>query len=102
MNVMQIMDRKVITFLTTEHLLAHVYTGKTNYLTNQEVTKPAVMHEYNKYMGGVDQNDQLTKYSAFTYRSTKWWKNVFYLFIEFMYGERWLKNNFLLSCMLRH
>ena len=33
---------------------------------------------YNKYMGGVDCNDQLLQYSAFSKRTIKWWKKVFF------------------------
>ena len=31
---------------------------------------------YDKYMGGVDSNDQLLQYSAYDRRSLKWWKKV--------------------------
>ena len=30
------------------------------------------------YMGCVDCNDQLLKYSAFNHRTLKWWKKVFF------------------------
>ena len=34
------------------------------------------MHQYNTYMGGVDTNDQLLKYSAYSRRCSKWWEKV--------------------------
>ena len=37
-----------------------------------------MMIKYNKYMGGVDANDQLLKYSHFSKRTIKWWKKVFF------------------------
>jgi len=40
--------------------------------------KHSIIHNYNKYMGGVDSNDQLLKYSAFSRRTVKWWKKVFF------------------------
>ena len=72
------MDRKVVTFLTSEHNLDLIPTGKTNYRNKEPITKPKVMLMYNKFMGGVDRNDQLAKYSAFNHRSLKWWKKVFF------------------------
>ena len=33
---------------------------------------------YIKYMGRVDCNDQLIKYSAFSHRTCKWWKKVLF------------------------
>ena len=36
------------------------------------------MIKCNKYMGGVDANDQLLKYSYFSKRMIKWWKKVFF------------------------
>ena len=78
MNLLRIMDRKVVTFLTSEHNLDLIPTGKTNYRNKEPITKPEVMHMYNKFMGGVDRNDQLSKYSAFNHCSLKWWKKVFF------------------------
>ena len=78
MNLLRIMDRKVVTFLTSEHNLDLIPTGKSNYRNKEPITKPVVMHMYNKFMGGVDRNDQLGKYSAFNHRSLKWWKKVLF------------------------
>ena len=71
MNLLRFLDRKVVTFLTTEHDLDHIPTGKINFCTKEDITKPKVMHQYNQFMGGVDRNDQLAKYSAFNHRSCK-------------------------------
>jgi len=35
----------------------------------EEVSKPAVIQEYNNYMGGVDKGYQLVRYYPFSYRS---------------------------------
>ena len=80
MNLLRFLDRKVVTFLTTEHDLDLIPTGKINFRTKEDITKPKAMHQYNQFMGGVDRNDQLAKYSAFNHRSCKGWKKVFFAF----------------------
>ena len=78
MMAMRIVDRKIVTFLSTEHNSTLVNTGKVDRETKEVILKPDVMHSYNQFMGGVDLNDQLAKYSAFNHRSCKWWKKVFF------------------------
>ena len=46
------------------------------------VQKPAVIEDYNKYMGGVDKSDQLVAYYGFRHSSKKWWKRAFFHLIE--------------------
>ena len=74
----RVIDRKIVTFLSTEHDVGLLDTGNVNPRTKEPIIKPKVMHEYNKHMGGVDPNDQLAKYSAFNRRTCKWWKKVFF------------------------
>ena len=45
--------------------------------------KPVVVMDYNQFMLGVDKLDQLVSYYSFTHRSLKWWKKVFFWFLEF-------------------
>ena len=78
MMAMRIVDRKIVTFLSTEHNSTLVNTGKVDRETKEVILKPDVMHSYNQFMGGVDLNDQLAKYSAFNHRSCKCWKKVFF------------------------
>ena len=40
----------------------------------ETIQKPAVVEEYNQYMGGVDKSDQLVVYYGFRQSSKKWWK----------------------------
>ena len=48
-----------------------------------EVTKPAVIHEYNQSMNGCDRVDQMLQYYGFfTRKTTKWWKRIFYWSLE--------------------
>ena len=64
--------------LSTGHNCKLVSTGKRHYQTREILSKTRIVHEYNKYMGGVDRNDQLLKYSAFNKRSVKWWKKLLF------------------------
>ena len=78
MMAMRIVDRKIVTFLSTEHNSTLINTGKVDRETKEPILKPEVMNYYNQFMGGVNLNDQLAKYSAFNHRSCKWWKKVFF------------------------
>ena len=40
--------------------------------------KPEVVHQYNKYMLGVDRLDQRMSYYHFVRKSVKWWRKVFF------------------------
>jgi len=41
-----------------------------------------LISEYNKYMGGVDHNDQLLVYFAIRWKTLKWWKHVFWRLLK--------------------
>ena len=41
---------------------------------------PMAIHHYNKYMGGVDLNDQLRNYHTYSFKSRKFYKYIFFLF----------------------
>ena len=40
--------------------------------------KPQVVEDYNKIMGFVDQSDQLSAYTPFVRRTTKWYLRIFF------------------------
>ena len=46
-----------------------------------EISKPHMVEEYNRYMGGVDKSDQLLYY-GFSHRTVKWWRQAFYHLLE--------------------
>ena len=48
----------------------------------ETIKKPRMIEEYNQYMGGVDQSDQILLYYGFAHRSTKWWKWAFYHLVD--------------------
>ena len=49
----------------------------------EAICKPAMINEYNKYMGGgEDIADQLVTYYGFQHCSKKWWKRVFFHLLD--------------------
>lgn len=48
----------------------------------ENVKKPTVVCKYNKSMGGVDISDHYISSYAFTRKSLKWWRKVFFWLIE--------------------
>ena len=76
MKVVKIYDRKPVALLSTVSTEEMTATGKRPWETGIEKEKLQVIVDYNKWMGGVDCNDQLLEYSGFNHRSLKWWGNV--------------------------
>ena len=59
----------------------------------EEIRKPTVVVEYNKYMGWVDQADQMLSYYGFSHRKVKWWLWAFFhLFNVSVLNENISKN----------
>lgn len=81
MVAMKLLDRKPVNFLSTIYNSSMVDTGKTN-KHKEKVYKSEIVINYNKFMGGVDRNDQLSKYSAFNRQQVKWWKKVFFQLVN--------------------
>ena len=48
----------------------------------ETVSKPAVVNSYNHSMNGVDIADQLTVFYSFVRKTRKWWKKLFFYFVE--------------------
>lgn len=46
------------------------------------VSKPAVVNSYNHNMNGVDVADQLTVFYSFVRKTRKWWRKLFFYFLE--------------------
>ena len=69
---MKILDRKHVTLLSTVYSCKEIDSGRKHWKTKEAVTKQEIIHYYNKYMGGVDSNDQLMQYSAFSRQTVKW------------------------------
>ena len=48
----------------------------------EPVSKPAVVNAYNHSMNGVDIADQLTVFYSFIRKTNKWWRKLFFYFLE--------------------
>ena len=74
-------DKKEIYFLSTIHKANMVNTGRRDRQGNQ-IRKLQVIHDYNRYMGGVDRNDEMIANYNSVRKSMKWTKKVAFHFIE--------------------
>ena len=50
--------------------------------TIQKIACPELVSSYNKYMGGVDKNDQMKSYYTIPVAGKKWWSRVFFDLID--------------------
>ena len=78
-------DRKPISFISNYHNPEDVSTGNRRNKdgTVQEITMPHMVKDYNKFMGGCDKNDQMTR----LHRSRRHYRWPRHLFIKmFMWG----------------
>ena len=73
--------KKEIYFLSTIHKANMVNTGRWDRQGNQ-VRKLQVVHDYNRYMGGVDRNYEMLANYISVRKSMKWTKKVAFHFIE--------------------
>ncbi|XP_022802105.1 piggyBac transposable element-derived protein 4-like [Stylophora pistillata] len=71
-------DRRVFQMLSSVHFVADVEVGRNHPGIGRPITKPEIVHDYNKFMGAVDRCDQMVAYSCFRRRTMKWWKKVFF------------------------
>ena len=46
------------------------------------INRPPSVSLYNKFMGGVDMQDQARRYYNVTLKSVKWWKYLFWFFLD--------------------
>ena len=68
-SILKLFDRKAVTLMSTVYNSKNTDTGKKHFQTKETIQKPLIMIKYNKYMGGVDTNDQLLKYSHLSKRT---------------------------------
>ena len=79
------MDKRPVSMLTTIHddtmttkvRLTHRAEGG-----QEEIRKPVVIEEYNRFMGGVDRSDQLLSYYGFAHRTVKWWRRALFHLLD--------------------
>jgi len=77
---MNIQTCKFYTYKCTYNWV-YIYLGN-RISRNPPKRKPSMVHEYNKYMLGVDRMDQMTAYYSFQWKSIKWWRKVFFWLLE--------------------
>ena len=83
--VLKWMDKRPVTLLSTIHDNTMVTKVRRTRLApggREEISKPHMVAEYNRYMGGVDKSDQLLSYYGFSHRTVKWWRRAFYHLLE--------------------
>ena len=71
-------DMTFFQMLSSVHSVNEVEIGHNDHGTSLLITKPEIVHDYNKFMGAVDRCDQMVAYSCFRRRTMKWWKKVFF------------------------
>lgn len=76
-------DKRTVSMLSTYHNSSNqVVVRNAKGKEREIVTKPTVVCEYNKHMGGVDLADHLLSSYSFTRRSVKWWRKMFFWLLE--------------------
>lgn len=81
-------DTKCIVMLSTEHPGHSQNTVKRNAKDStgshvkKDVPIPSPVYFYNKHMGGVDKSDQLIHYYNVLRQTKKYWKTLFFHFID--------------------
>ena len=73
-------DKRDVTMLSTIHTNTFSDTQKKDHTTGENIRKPDIVLDYNKYMGGVDLSDFLTNKYADMRKSLKWYKKLFFSF----------------------
>jgi len=78
-------DKREVTVLTSIHDDSTVNVQRRSRNVQggtEEIHKPYAIDQYNKFMGGVDKQDQFLSYYGFTRRTNKWWKRVFFHLLD--------------------
>ena len=72
-------DKRVVNMISTIHNSDNVIKKRRTRQARdgqEDIRKPKMIDEYNKYMGGVDKSDQFLSYYGFNHRTVKWWKRA--------------------------
>lgn len=64
------------------------WSGKDN--RHIDITCPRIVHEYNKFMGGVDLCDMLLSLYRIKLKSNKWYMAIFYYLVKVAVTNGWL------------
>ncbi len=75
--IMKWHDRKIVHVMSTVHKAQDIVVpGKFNPMTHEHVKRPEIVHEYDKFMGGVDRCDQMLANVTLDRATLKWWKKA--------------------------
>ncbi|XP_046681277.1 piggyBac transposable element-derived protein 4-like [Homalodisca vitripennis] len=74
-------DKRDVRFISTEHVLD---MEECKNKQGETTMKPTAIVEYNKYMKGVDRQDQMLAYYPVTRKTTRWYKKLGIHIIEMM------------------
>lgn len=83
-------DVRDVYMLSSKHkvvLLQHHARGA------HEKVKPAAVLDYNLHKLGVDRSDQLISYYGFSRKSIKWWKKLFFHFLDLTIANAYILYN---------
>jgi hypothetical protein len=69
-------DKRSVRMISTIHDSEHVHTGKKDQKTNEEISNPNCVVQYNKYVKGVDHADQSLRYFSIVRKTVKSSKKV--------------------------
>ena len=78
-------DKRQVHMLSTLHddaMVTKVRRTRHAVGGREEVRKPVMVEEYNKFIGGVDKSDQLLLYYGFSHRTVKWWRRAFFHLLD--------------------
>ena len=81
-------DTKCVCVLSSEHpghssiSVERNVKDKGGKSQKKDVPIPIIVYNYNKYMNGVDRSDQLIKYYNILRQTKKYWKTLFFHFID--------------------
>ena len=85
MMALKWMDKRPVAMLTTIHddsIVTKQRRSKAAQGGVEEVRKPLVIEQYNLFMGGVDNGDQLLSYYGYSHRTLKWWRRGFFHLVD--------------------
>lgn len=75
-------DKRILMLSTSTGNSAQVIERKVKGKVLEKVTKPTVVCEYNRFMGGVDLADHYISSYSFVRKSVKWWRKLFFWMLD--------------------
>ena len=93
-------DSKTVTVASTSYqchsrdtIQRRLADPNTNRPTQVDIPIPEAIHQYNKYMGGVDKSDQYLSYHPVHRQTPCYWKTLFFHFIDIAVNNAFILHN---------